>query len=1224
MIIFQSNRTTMRLFGNIFITSMLIFTSIQSVIGQWIPINNVPKRDYFTISSLKQSLFLGGSSFILKSIDNGITWDSLSIIDSQGNSMFVNEISSIYALNNQTIFATGFALFGNSAVILKSSDGGSSWDISDASNIGKWPRTTNVVKGSQDLIIAAGTNGFLRTSINNGTTWQQVNISSTYNFSDLAFSSPRNIFIAGDEVITNYNYLNNTVKTTTFPGIYLNTIFFVDGNTGYAAGKNSILLKTTDGGATWNKIPFNPALIINFNKIHFTDISTGFLVGNKYLFKTIDGGLTWEKLTFKHEIKGITFQDPQHGAICGSSGAISLSSQPTKGFSPIAGFSVPKETFCNDSLITLKNFTEPSNTFQWQLNGKTFSTAYNTSLSINNPSQTDTISLIAFNGTERDTMTLKIYIQASLEVNFNDVYLQHDSVCKNGLNAVIIPNSKFNDIYKLFKPNGQLESTHFGTSGSTLKIVTHPILDMTVYKLEVSRTVTGCGTNKAAQDLTVHLANPNPATIVTTATPVSCTYNSAQLIIPKTEYGVSYQLMKDLSDVGNPQVGIGAPITFNVGYLTDSSTQYLIKASKGPYCFSYLNSVPPILVENTKAYFSVNSYNLLPDEDLNIINNSINFSTYQWKFSGSYNAEFRAPLPNKISLQPGKETIRLIVDGKNGCKDTLIREVNKLSSIPSSNCSSTQIASASNGGAPSCVTNDLEGNTYFYCDQRNALKVKSFNSFTDTLSIEWPYSVNQFNLAGQFLIKVNKFGITQWILPLRMRSSWATSGNVDVDSLGNIYLQFFFGDHLGYLDIYSTDGSYERIYPPHLQNNQAVIVIKYNKEGKFKWAANYLDYYTNAFQKNALRADGHGNVYVGSERGFHKFDANGVELFGYNTVAPYNSGNTDIEIGQDGSIYVLNEDYLVVQKYSSDGVKLWQSKSVTKLNDNTTLHASGLEFDQVGNMYIAGNFAGKFLFNGETVSDPYVGGNLHNGGFIAKLDDNGKHIWLRQIKSNGGSTVGKGFDFKNDEGYYFGLITNYSKAQKVELLGYGTLDFGKAGGYFMVHFNKNGTILEFLKIYEAEFLSFSDDNRLRSNLSINPVTNQPNYVMSINSPLSYGNSIINQLDNYTNYFISQGNLDCIQPPLPTGLSSNIILGNELSVYPNPAVGNFTIAFPNALGTTWDIRVISPLGKVVYTTKCSEMESEKNLSLLGLPTGLYVVEILAGSQLFGRKIQIVNE
>ncbi|MFZ1517145.1 MAG: YCF48-related protein [Ignavibacteriaceae bacterium] len=76
------------------------------------------------------------------------------------------------------------------------------------------------------------------------------------------------------------------------------SVFFVDSLYGWAAGASSCVLKTTDGGETWNEqtVPINTTL----RKIYFSDRNKGVIIGGEVwapyfgsVIVTTDGGNTW-------------------------------------------------------------------------------------------------------------------------------------------------------------------------------------------------------------------------------------------------------------------------------------------------------------------------------------------------------------------------------------------------------------------------------------------------------------------------------------------------------------------------------------------------------------------------------------------------------------------------------------------------------------------------------------------------------------------------------------------------------------------------------------------------------------------------------------------------------------------------------------------------------------------------------------------------------------------
>ena len=95
----------------------------------------------------------------------------------------------------------------------------------------------------------------------------------------------------------------------------LNSLFFIDKNQGWVAGKD-VILKTTDSGNSWLEIQ----LAGMNNSIHFVDNNLGWVCNSEgEIFKTTDGGINW---VLKHteagkEITSVTFQDENFGIASG-------------------------------------------------------------------------------------------------------------------------------------------------------------------------------------------------------------------------------------------------------------------------------------------------------------------------------------------------------------------------------------------------------------------------------------------------------------------------------------------------------------------------------------------------------------------------------------------------------------------------------------------------------------------------------------------------------------------------------------------------------------------------------------------------------------------------------------------------------------------------------------------------------------------------------------------
>ena len=83
-------------------------------------------------------------------------------------------------------------------------------------------------------------------------------------------------------------FIPGTTPTTST----LNDIYIFDTDSAIAIGNNGTIIKTSDGGSSWNTLSSGTS--INLNALHFVNSKIGWAVGrDRTILKTINGGETW-------------------------------------------------------------------------------------------------------------------------------------------------------------------------------------------------------------------------------------------------------------------------------------------------------------------------------------------------------------------------------------------------------------------------------------------------------------------------------------------------------------------------------------------------------------------------------------------------------------------------------------------------------------------------------------------------------------------------------------------------------------------------------------------------------------------------------------------------------------------------------------------------------------------------------------------------------------------
>ena len=107
-----------------------------------------------------------------------------------------------------------------------------------------------------DRLVAVGERGHILVSSDNGESWRQIDV-------------PTRMMLTG--------------------------VAFVSNDVGVAVGHDSVILRTTDGGSTWNVVYSAPEDEAPFFDVWFADAENGVAIGAYGShYRTTDGGLTWE------------------------------------------------------------------------------------------------------------------------------------------------------------------------------------------------------------------------------------------------------------------------------------------------------------------------------------------------------------------------------------------------------------------------------------------------------------------------------------------------------------------------------------------------------------------------------------------------------------------------------------------------------------------------------------------------------------------------------------------------------------------------------------------------------------------------------------------------------------------------------------------------------------------------------------------------------------------
>jgi len=226
---------------------------------------------------------------IFKTADGGVKWVDITLRNSSRN------LQSIWFLNSQVGLVTGFfhsSDTAQNAIVWSTNDGGMTWEEIIISEL-SWIRNLQFVNDSTAYFLA-------------GTQTQ----SSSYSM--LCKTTDR---FKSWSIIRQSDYTNSMSSF-----FYLGSGRFC-GITGWprgyrgAGGFYSYILKSTDGGMTWQQKLLGGAW--NINRIYFYNEQVGFSIGGGSILKTMDGGENWCVQRFSYSFENICFIDRNKGFASG-------------------------------------------------------------------------------------------------------------------------------------------------------------------------------------------------------------------------------------------------------------------------------------------------------------------------------------------------------------------------------------------------------------------------------------------------------------------------------------------------------------------------------------------------------------------------------------------------------------------------------------------------------------------------------------------------------------------------------------------------------------------------------------------------------------------------------------------------------------------------------------------------------------------------------------------
>ncbi len=261
----------------------------------WYPIKVNLIKDLYSVCFITDSLgYVAGDNIVMRTRDGGKTWETVMAT--------IDYYTDIYFKDENHGWVVG--AYGT---ILRTIDGGESWQYATVPvNTLNWLNAVHFLDFQTGF--AVGDNSLILKSIDGGQTWQEV-YQDPSGFGpplmDVFCLKDDAVFICGDRgilwKINAQNDLMNQVDGVSNDDLgrkVVQRIDFPDANHGYVIANGGQIIKTTDGGQTWQRLQFKDFETSFLYTIAFANSNKGWIAGNGgEIWTTENGATTWNQIS---------------------------------------------------------------------------------------------------------------------------------------------------------------------------------------------------------------------------------------------------------------------------------------------------------------------------------------------------------------------------------------------------------------------------------------------------------------------------------------------------------------------------------------------------------------------------------------------------------------------------------------------------------------------------------------------------------------------------------------------------------------------------------------------------------------------------------------------------------------------------------------------------------------------------------------------------------------
>jgi len=414
----------------------------------------------------------------------------------------------------------------------------------------------------------------------------------------------------------------------------------------------------------------------------------------------------------------------------------------------------------------------------------------------------------------------------------------------------------------------------------------------------------------------------------------------------------------------------------------------------------------------------------------------------------------------------------------------------------------------------------------------------------------------------------------------------AIGQSIGLDALGNVYTG---GDFWSTIDFDPGPGVYNLTALPVATLPDGYI-SKLDTSGNFLWAISFRGTSENAVQ--SLTVDPAGSVYsTGYFVGTVDFDPGAGT---YNLLSSFGGGSYDC----------------FISKLDSSGHLVWAKKLDGTWDD----YGYSVKIDPSGSgpVYITGSFNDTVDFDpGPGVYKLRTMSGQNSQSFILKLDSAGNFIWARATEGSGNSNPWSlALSPVNGDVYITGGMTDTVDMDP----GTGVFNLVSIGGGdgYITRLNSSGTFVW------AKGLGGTNNDYGRSvtmdasgNCFVTGMFSSPTLICGADTLTGHSSSAF-----IHDFFIARLDTHALLTGIPVAY-----LDPELTVFPNPAINDFTVLLSREYPVT-HVSITDITGKIIFET---EVKSTRHITVqsINFAAGIYFIQIRQDGRRQCRKLIVTK-